>query len=52
MTAPRVESWFLAICCDCKPILPQPFTDPEERLRWVEAHETTGHRIILTEERR
>jgi hypothetical protein len=45
--------FFLAICQDCTPILPQPFYDEAERDKWAAAHrEATGHRIVSAEERR
>lgn len=44
--------WYLAICIDCTPILPQPFADQEARAEWVKAHETTGHRIVTREDSR
>lgn len=38
--------WYLAVCEDCTPILPQPFRDPAERDGWKAAHETgTGHTV-------
>jgi hypothetical protein len=42
--------WYLAVCQDCEPILPQPFRDETERDEWAAAHATTGHRVELREE--
>lgn len=35
---PVDETWFLAICRDCTPRLPQPFWSPREADRWARAH--------------
>jgi hypothetical protein len=41
-----VQVWYLAICQDCTPVLPQPFSDEGERDRWAEAHRAaTGDRV-------
>lgn len=46
-------TWFLAICQDCEPILPQPFYVQAERDEWAEKHRTaTGHRVELVTEHR
>lgn len=44
--------WYLAVCRDCRPVLPQPFRDEAERDEWAQAHRTTGHTVELTEEER
>lgn len=42
--------WFLAVCEDCTPILPQPFRDRAERDGWKAAHETgTGHTVTAVD---
>lgn len=47
------ERWYLAVCQDCTPVLPQPFTDPGERTDWATTHNVaTGHRVLLTVEER
>jgi hypothetical protein len=46
------ETWYLAICRDCTPVLPQPFHDFEERAKWTRAHrDGTGHTVTYEEER-
>ena len=41
-----MDTWYLAICRDCAPILPQPFRDRTERDRWVIAHKKgTAHEV-------
>lgn len=46
-------TWYLAICADCKPLLPQPFSVEKERDEWADQHaEGTGHRVERVEERR
>ena len=43
--------WFLAVCLDCTPILPQPFLTPEARDQWAAIHRSgTGHRVSALEE--
>jgi hypothetical protein len=37
--------WYLAICEDCQPLLPQPFRDSAERDAWAKAHAETGHTV-------
>jgi hypothetical protein len=38
---------YLAICLDCQPILPQPFSDKVERDVWASTHEeATGHMVV------
>jgi len=45
--------WYLAICLECEPVLPQPFGVEKERAEWVEAHwGGTGHAILLRQENR
>jgi hypothetical protein len=40
--------WYLAICQDCTPVLPQPFTVEAEWIDWTREHVTsTGHRVLL-----
>ena len=40
-------TWYLAICTQCTPLLPQPFTRPEDRDRWVTGHKQgTGHQVL------
>jgi len=48
------ETWYLAICQDCTPVLPQPFTKEAERDAWAQAHRAaTGDRVwTATETRR
>jgi hypothetical protein len=37
----------LAICLDCRPVLPQPFSDKADRDAWASAHEkATGHKVV------
>jgi hypothetical protein len=48
-----IETWYLAICQNCTPILPQPFHDFEERVKWTKAHrDGTGHTVTYEEETR
>lgn len=38
--------WFIAECKDCTPVLPQPFTNRDERDAWSNAHAAgTGHTV-------
>ena len=38
--------WYLAICLDCTPVLPQPFSIEQERDDWLDAHVAgTGHDV-------
>lgn len=41
------DAWFLALCLDCEPLLPQPFRNESDRGAWVEAHAETGHRVRI-----
>jgi hypothetical protein len=44
------EMFYLAICQDCTPVLPQPFLDFKERARWTKAHrDGTGHVVTYEE---
>ena len=47
------QTWYLATCQDCTPVLPQPFYDEAERNKWARQHEfATGHRVLkITEVR-
>ena len=50
---PEIETWYLAVCLTCTPLLPMPFIDRAERDEWAVAHrDGTGHAVHLTEERR
>lgn len=40
-------TWYLAVCLDCTPILPQSFTVRQDRDGWAGQHETTGHAVAL-----
>jgi hypothetical protein len=41
-----LRHWYLAVCEDCTPRLPQPFSNPLERDEWVIAHsKATSHRV-------
>jgi hypothetical protein len=43
--------WYLALCAECSPHMPQPFSTDAERLTWVEAHvNATSHPVIKYEE--
>jgi hypothetical protein len=47
------QVFYLAICQDCTPILPQPFSDETERDQWLAAHAGgTGHRVWTAVETR
>ena len=47
------EVFYLAICQDCTPILPQPFHGEAERDQWQVAHVSgTGHRVWTATETR
>jgi hypothetical protein len=48
------ETWYLAICLDCTPLLPQPFLQREAREEWATIHVImTGHHVAyLTQIRR
>jgi len=35
------SGYWLAVCADCDPVLPQPFTDEEAAREWQRRHE--GH---------
>ena len=38
--------WYVALCEDCEPVLPQPFRDRVERDTWADKHRTaTGHMV-------
>jgi hypothetical protein len=40
-------TWYLAICRDCHPVLPQPFSVQAKRDEWLMAHKQgTGHEVI------
>jgi hypothetical protein len=53
MTGPAAEVFYLAICQDCTPILPQPFFDETKRDQWLAAHVSgTGHRVRTAVETR
>lgn len=40
------ETWYLAICSGCVPVLPQPFAEQAERDSWVRRHrDGTGHAV-------
>lgn len=42
----NITQWYLAICHDCAPVLPQPFSDPAERDEWARQHQDgTGHNV-------
>ena len=43
VSAGEAETWYLAICQGCTPVLPQPFTDESERDQWAE-RALDGHR--------
>ena len=45
-------TWFLAICHDCDPVLPQPFRTADARDEWGTTHIRNGHchTVKLTEE--
>ena len=50
----RVEelqnTWHMAECHSCDPLLPMPFKLKTERDEWAKAHSTTGHRVrVYTE---
>ena len=49
-----MTTWFLAVCQDCHPVLPVPFTGKGERNTWAAVHRTAaGHRVEqMTEIRR
>lgn len=41
-----MTTFFLAVCHDCQPVLPVPFSDEAERDKWLEAHvKGTGHHV-------
>lgn len=43
-----MTTWYLAICQDCTPVLPQPFSDEAGRSAWLVAHrQATGHTVTL-----
>lgn len=45
--------WYVAVCHDCEPVLPQPFTTARERATWVTAHrDGTGHRVTVEDQRK
>lgn len=45
------ETWYLATCYDCDPVLAQPFTSSGERDEWTRAHTAaTGHHVGYREE--
>jgi hypothetical protein len=44
-------TFHLAVCQDCEPVLPQPFSDEHERDHWAGAHaRATGHLVELRTE--
>ena len=46
-------TYYLAICLDCEPVIPQPFTKPEDRTEWAGQHAAgVGHRVVLDRETR
>lgn len=48
-----MKTTHLALCQDCRPLLPTPFLNEDERDLWVEKHvEGTGHAVLILEERR
>jgi hypothetical protein len=48
-----MTTWYLAVCRDCKPIIPQPFSDADQRTDWAGKHaKGTGHRVVLDQEER
>ena len=47
------ETWYLAVCMDCTPTLPQPFTTESQRNEWATSHiRATGHRVEFEVETR
>ena len=41
-----LETFHLAVCQDCKPVLPVPFGEEADRDQWAKVHEeATGHRV-------
>jgi hypothetical protein len=36
-----IQGWWLAVCADCEPVLPQPFRDEDAAREWQRQHE--GH---------
>lgn len=44
--------WYIALCADCLPSLPQPFSSKAERDAWAAAHSATGHDVDVHEEPR
>jgi len=44
--------WYLAVCQDCEPVLPQPFWTRTESETWANAHSNAAqHHVKLVEER-
>lgn len=42
----NAETFYLAVCRGCRPVLPQPFYVEAERDEWAGVHETsTGHEV-------
>ena len=47
------ETFYLALCHDCTPVLPQPFFDRGLRDDWATVHAaSTGHSVTLSQETR
>ena len=45
---PDTDTWYLAVCLGCTPLLPQPFSNPGERATWAGTHEhATGHVVAI-----
>jgi hypothetical protein len=45
--------FYLACCLDCKPRLPMPFGNQQERDEWATSHQAgTGHEVIAAVEER
>jgi hypothetical protein len=52
-SSPKQVTWYLATCVDCKPMLPQPFTERANRDEWASVHsDAVRHTVaIATQER-
>jgi hypothetical protein len=48
MTNPDGDVYYLAICRECQPILPQPFDDRYKRDEWASDHSNaTRHNVLI-----